>query len=103
MPVPPNTYPNPRNDDPWDNDAVQWLLRQPGGSSWTRGVLFECLRRQPNQLRRNARRVDAAAALARRHGVEQRDAVRGTRGIVRLHRTDGDAPAYPVGEEDRAY
>src|SRR2546425_3717263 len=25
-PAPPDTYPNPRHDDPWDNDTVQWLL-----------------------------------------------------------------------------
>lgn len=45
--VPPDTYPNPRNDDAWDNDTVHWLLRQKGGRRWAHGVLFECLRQQP--------------------------------------------------------
>ncbi len=100
-PTPPSTYPNPRNDDPWDNDAVHWLLEQPGGEAWTRGVLMECLRRQPNQLARNRHRVDEAARLATRHGVVQERIERGTGSIVRLFRTDDNAPTYPTSEAAR--
>ena len=101
-PTPPSTYPNPRNDDPWDNDAVHWLLDQPGGEAWTRGVLMECLRRQPNQLARDRRRVDEAARLAKRHGVAQERTERGNGFIVRLFRTDCDAPVYPGSEAARS-
>jgi hypothetical protein len=69
----PDTFDNPRGDDPWDNDAVQWLLRQPGGEGWTRGTLFKALRRQPGWVSQRPERVEQAAALARRHGVQQRE------------------------------
>ncbi len=95
---PPTRYPNPRNDDPWDNDAVHWLLEQPGvAEHFTRGVLFECARRQPRRLQLDAARVGLARQLCRRHGVEQVlvfDVAKGKR-IWRLRRTDRDAPAYP--------
>jgi DNA helicase IV len=100
-PTPPSTYPNPRNDDPWDNDAVHWLLEQAGGAQWTRGVLMECLRRQPNQMARNRRRVDDAARLARCHGVIQERTPLGKRPVVRLYRTDPHAPPYPLSEAGR--
>jgi hypothetical protein len=100
-PAPPSSYPNPRNDDPWDNDAVHWLLEQPGGERWTRGVLMECLRRQPNQLARNAERVADAARFAKRHGVIQEATARGGRPITRLYRTDDKAPDYPSTEAAR--
>jgi hypothetical protein len=100
-PTPPSTYPNPRNDDPWDNDTVHWLLDQPGGDAWTRGVLMECLRRQPNQLTRNRQRADDAARFAKRHGVVQERSVRGCGSIIRLFRTDDDASDYPTCEAAR--
>jgi hypothetical protein len=100
-PLPPSTHPNPRNDDPWDNDAVHWLLDQPGGERWTRGVLMECLRRQANQVERNPRRVEEAARFAKRHGVVLERTERGSRSIVRFYRTDDTAPGYPGSEAAR--
>lgn len=96
-PEPPNRYPNPRNDDPWDNDAVQWLLQQAGGNRWTRGVLFEHLRRQRRLVERDAPRLAEAAEFARRHGVLQVEMFDHDLGkqIVHLLRTDGAAPQYP--------
>lgn len=99
--VPPDTYPNPRNDDAWDNDTVHWLLRQKGGRGWTHGVLFECLREQPNQASKNPQRVRDAASLAKRHGVIQQRVSRGNGSIVRLMRTDPAAPEYPNSEAER--
>ncbi len=97
----PSTYPNPRNDDPWDNDTVHWLLEQPGGEDWTRGVLMESLRRQPGQVERNPQRVTDAARFAKRNGVVQIGARRGAATITRLLRTDEGAPEYPASEEAR--
>ncbi len=97
----PTTFSNPGDDDPWDNDAAHWLLTQSGGKTWTLGVLFECLRQQPNRLRRDPQRVKAAAQLAKRHGVVQERHRHGSRTIVRLYRTDPDAPSYPLNEADR--
>ena len=43
----PDRYPNDFGDDPWDNDAVHWLLDQPGvAAEWSRQRLFEALRRR---------------------------------------------------------
>ncbi len=98
MPTAPSTYPNPRNDDPWDNDTVHWLLEQPGvAAAWKRGPLFECLRRQPGRVRNEPHRVERAARLAAKYGVEQREVYDPTIGkqIVRLIRHDDKAPRYP--------
>jgi len=98
MPSAPTSYPNPRNDDAWDNDAVHYLLDQPVVSSaFKRGPLMECLRRQPNRLRNQPDRVEQAAALASRFGVElvQIYDPKVGKTLVRLIRTDDSAPAYP--------
>ena len=98
-PTPPTTYPNPRGDNPYDNDAVHWLLEQPGvhAAGWTRGTLMECLRRQPNRVRNQPDRVDEAARLAARYGVLQKEETdpRIGKSLVRLHRTDPGKPTYP--------
>ena len=95
---PPTTYPNPRNDNPWDNDAIHWLLDQPDvAASFKRGPLMECLRRQPGRLKNQPHRVEEATVLARSHGVIQRQEYDlGTgKELVRLYRTDPDRPRYP--------
>jgi len=95
---PPSTYPNPRGDDPWDNDAVHYLLDQPDVAiSFKRGPLMECLRRQPNRLKNQPHRVQEAAEFARRHGVIQKPVYNAEIGktTVRLIRTDPRAPKYP--------
>lgn len=68
----PTTFPNPRHDDPWDNDAVQWLLLKSGASKWTRGTLFEALRRQPRLVQDHPNVVAEAARLAACFGVQQK-------------------------------
>lgn len=95
-PPAPTAYPNPRNDDPWDSDAVWWLMEK--DPTWKRVPLFECLRRQPGRLKNDAHRVEAAAALARRYGVIQHEVYDAGLGrkVVRLIRTDPDAPDYPA-------
>ena len=94
---PPTRYPNPRGDNPWDNDAVHWLLDKPDvAQRFKRGPLMECLRRQPARLRHQPHRVEEAADLARRHGViQRREFDPGTgKTLVRLYRTDADRPRY---------
>lgn len=97
-PPPPDTYPNPRNDDPWDNDAIHWLLEHEDvASAFTRHNLFECARRQPRRLEEDLDNVILAAKFCERHGVEQVEVLdqRIGKQIWRLRRTDADAPEYP--------
>lgn len=95
---PPTTFPNPKGDNPWDNDAVRWLLLKPDVAAAFKFVpLFECLRCQPARVANQPHRVEEAAHFARRHGVLQRQEFDGRLGkrIVRLYRTDPDRPRYP--------
>lgn len=96
---PPTTYAdnNERGDDPWDHDAVCWVLEQLGHSTWTHGVFFECARKQPNRKEKDLDRVIEAARICGSLGVKQlqiRDPNLGKM-VVRLRRTDSDAPEYP--------
>ena len=100
MTEPPTTFANSnhRGNDPWDHDAVSWMLDQLGpGSKWTYHNLFECARRQPRRLRTDNERVAQAAAVCVRFGVEQIELVDPRLGkrITRLRRTDSEAPTYP--------
>jgi hypothetical protein len=97
----PTTYPNPRNDDPWDNDAIYWLLEQAGGSARSRHDLAECLRHQPARLRNESDKVARAESFASRHGVRWVEEPFGRRTIFRLYRTDPAAPEYPRSPEAR--
>lgn len=94
----PNRDPDRPQDDPWDADAVRFLLGQPDGARWTRGTLMEALRRQP---RIHRQRIDEAARLAAAHGVEQIEEPRGGRTIVHFYRTDPAAPSYPRDADHR--
>lgn len=94
-PPEPTTYPNPRGDDAWDNDAVQWLLLRGTSNKWTRGVLMEALRRQGRIVRDRPDIVADAAQFAAGFGVRQIEVPRGNRTITRLIRTDARAPSYP--------
>lgn len=94
--VPPRDPERPQ-DDPYDADAVRFLLLQPGGSRWTRGTLTEHLRGQP---RLNASRVREARLFAARHGVEVRAHADGK--TQHFFRSDGAAPTpYPMSEAER--
>ncbi len=91
---------NSRNNDPWDHDAVCWMLEQLGpDTEWSYHNLFECGRRQASRLRSDLDRVVDAAHVCGRLGVEQLtdlfDQKRG-KTVVRLRRTDPDAPEYPA-------
>jgi len=97
-PEPPTTYSNPKGDNPWDNDAVHWLLDQfSKPKPFKRGPLMECLRRQPAQVLNQPHRVLEAEELALLHGVIQREEFDPRRGktMVRLYRTDSGRPVYP--------
>lgn len=94
-PPEPNTYPNPRGDDAWDNDAVHWLLLQDRSTKWTRATLMEALRRQERLVRDRPKVIADAARFAARYGVRQVELSRGNRTITRLIRTDAGAPPYP--------
>lgn len=96
--MPPTTYPNPRNDDPWDNDAVHWLLDHPDvAANFTRHNLFECARRQPRRLQDDVDNVILAAKYCERYGVQQVQVFDSRIGktVWRLRRTDQEAPEYP--------
>jgi len=82
---------------------VRWLLTQSGSERWTYQTLFEALRRQPAWVNKRPGRVADAAALAQRHSVKQRGEKRGQWEIVRLERTDQDAPIYPKPSKRRGH
>jgi hypothetical protein len=101
MTVAPTKFPNPRGDNPWDNDAVYWLLTHDDvAERFDRHNLMECARRQPKRLEDDLDRVILAAQLCERHGVQQVQVFDGKIGktVWRLHRTDVDAPEYPEYE-----
>ena len=97
---PPTEYAdaNDRGNDPFDHDAVSWMLDQLGpATTWTYHNLFECSRKQPNRMGNDLDHVIEAANVCGRFGVKQielRDPKIG-KVIVRLRRTDAAAPEYP--------
>jgi hypothetical protein len=99
MPIDPMRYPNARGDNPFDDDAVDWLLTQPGvAQEFSRVQLFECARRQRRLLKAHPARVERAAALCGQYHVEQIPVFDPKIGktIWRLRRTDPGTPAdYP--------
>jgi hypothetical protein len=97
----PERDPERPQDDPWDANAVRWLLGQPGGGAWTRGKLMQCLRKQPAQGARTPADVQHAADFADRHGVKRVAEEYGTQFVVRLYRTDAGAPSYPRTPQER--
>lgn len=97
-PAPPERYPNPRNDDPWDSDAIHWLLDHDDvAAAFTRHNLFECARRQPGRMKNDLDNVILAARVCERYGVEQVQVFDAKIGktVWRLRRTDAGAPEYP--------
>lgn len=97
---PPTAYAesNDRGNDPWDHDAVWWMLDQLGPTAgWTYHNLFECARKQRNRIEKDLDRVIEAANVCGRLGVEQIELHDPKIGklIVRLRRTDDGAPDYP--------
>jgi predicted DNA-binding transcriptional regulator AlpA len=97
--VPPRDPERPQ-DDPWDANAVRYLLDTPEGCTWTRGNLMECLREQGNRLAREPDRVRDAARLAEQHGVERRADPGGK--TLHFFRSDRKAPRpYPSSAAER--
>lgn len=98
-PTVPDRDPERPQDDPWDADAVRYLLSTVDGRSWRRGDLMECLREQPNRLRRQPERVAEAGSLAERYGVSRRPDPGGK--TLHFFRTDDAAPRYPSSTTER--
>jgi hypothetical protein len=100
--TPPPRDPERPQDDPWDADAVRYVLdRLPGLNtveSRTRGPLMEHMR---GQRRLDAARVARARALAAECGVECRPDPDEPRGTIHFFRTDPDAPVYPSSGVER--
>ncbi len=88
-------------DDDGDSDAVTWLLEQAGGENWTYPKLIENLRRQPLKKLGTPEDVVEAETFALRHGVHQIEIPRGNGRIVRLVRTDPQAPHYADGRAQK--
>jgi hypothetical protein len=88
-------------DDPWDADAVRFLLSRPEGASWNLSDLSECLRRQLGRRMHKASDIRRAADLATKYGVEQIEEPFGKTNVVRLYRSDAEAPPYPLDAPHR--
>lgn len=87
-------------DDPWDANAVRFLLGTPEGAAWKRGDLMECLREQKGRVTRQPDRVRAAGQLAKTYGVDRRPDVGGK--TIHFFRTDRHAPTpYPCSAAER--
>jgi predicted DNA-binding transcriptional regulator AlpA len=95
----PERDPDRPQDDPWDAAAVRYLLSTPEGRTWRRGDLMECLREQPNRVRRQPERVAEAARLADTYDVERRPDPGGK--TVHFFRKDVRAPSYPRSSVER--
>lgn len=93
--------PDRPQNDPWDADALDYLLAAEGGQGWTKGDLMECLREQSNRVARQPQRVEEAARHARRHGVDRRrDEPDGK--TIHFFRSDANAPQpYPSTAAER--
>ena len=99
-PKPPERDPDRPQDDPWDANAVRYLLDQPEGSHWTRGNLMECMREQGNRMTSQPDKVREAADLAPSYGVERRPDQGGK--TIHFFRTDNAAPVpYPASAAER--
>ncbi len=93
----PERDPERPQDDPYDSNAIRFLLGSSGGSSWTRGTLLEHLR---GQSRLDQNRVAEARSFALRHGVEVRAHPDGK--TLHFFRSDSQAPTlYPSSEAER--
>lgn len=96
----PSRDPERPQDDPWDADAVRYLLNTPEGGAWRRGGLMECLRKQGNRVARQPERVAAAAALAKQYDVDCHPDPGGK--TMHFFRADGRAPrTYPASAAER--
>lgn len=98
-PTIPDRDPDRPQDDPWDAEVVRFLLSTPEGQSWRRGELMECLRRQPNRLRKQPARVAEAAALADKYEVERHPDPGGK--TIHFFRKGRGAPVYPGSATER--
>lgn len=97
----PNSGRNTLGVDPWDHDAVEWLVGQTGGQRWERNDLLDCLTRQPGRLARQPGLVASAERFATSHGVRMEVEPHGAGEVYHLYRTDAGAPAYPHSQGER--
>lgn len=100
IPAPPPRDPERPQDDPWDADAVRFLLNTPDGAAWRRGDLMECMREQRKRVECQPDRVAAAARIAAKFGIDRRPDPGGK--TIHFFRTDDGAPApYPSSAAER--
>jgi hypothetical protein len=99
-PVVPRRDPAMLRTDPWDADAIRWLLGTEGAGTFRPHELLGCLRRQPAYLRRDADRVEEARTLAWEADLSVRPDAGGQ--TIHLFRTDlGRPAAYPRSAAER--
>ena len=97
--VPPRDPDRPQ-DDPWDADAVRYLMTKPEGAGWSRGELMECLREQHRRVERQPDRVNEAKRLASQHEVDRHADAGGK--TIHFFRNDRAAPRpYPASATER--
>ena len=96
--VPPRDPAMPHTD-PWDADALRWLLDEERFQTFTATELLACLRRQPAMVKRNPERVDAARDLAWDCDVTVRTDPGGH--TLHLFRLDPGRPTYPTSAAER--
>jgi hypothetical protein len=100
--TPPPRDPERPQDDPWDANAVRYILGRIGEFNppdrWTRNLLTEHLR---GQRRLDPTRIARARAFATECGVDCRPDPDEPDGTTHFFRTDPDAPTYPATAEER--
>jgi hypothetical protein len=93
--------PDRPQDDPYDSNAVRYLLSHPEvAAAWTRGKLVEYGREQRRLVVGDPDRVREAAQVFERYGVDRRHHNDGS--TIHFFRTDPGAPSpYPSSEAER--
>ena len=86
------------NDDPWDADAIRYLLASRDGRHFDYRELKECLREQRYRVVAHRSRMMIVRRFALDNGVEAR---RDGGATIHLFRTDPSAPSYPRNAVER--
>ena len=100
---PPPRDPGRPNDDPWDSDAVRYILSrlEPDlPEEWTPNLLADHMRGKAGL---DATRVEQARAMAAQCGVECRPDPDDPTGGVHFFRSDPGAPTSPATAQERRW